>query len=930
MNETHDIILGMSHNYFSGRMVTPEVLGEFIERMKLAFPDKDLDEDFLFKKLESIHNIIIEGVTKTLEDHIDHEVWFNPSTNQPLNREFEWHFWDHYKKYMSTKKHWPYKIIEELDNTSSEILSRIEDPMRTGIWDRRGMVMGNVQSGKTANYTALITKAADAGYKLIVVFAGVHNSLRSQTQYRLNEEFLGYDLDQIQRITGREKRIGVRRLFDNHAVVSTLTSSNEGGDFKKDVVTRAGIMPSTTGDPIILIIKKHVSILKNVMDWVTGVIGKTDSTGKRVIDDIPVLVIDDECDYASVNTKKPELDESGNIIEEWDPAKTNMRIRQLLSVFSKSIYIGYTATPYANIFIHKDNVHPTYGEDLFPRSFIITLSQPSNYIGPDKIFGLDAYEEQDIEELEPLPLVRTIDDSDEFIPGTHKKELNVDMLPDSLVQAIKCFILACAARMQRAQGIPHNSMLIHVTRFTRVQNQIFLLIKKELQTLVSRIMSKSDSLNDFRRIWEDDFINTSKKMKTLDFSDAMVHTWVEIAPFLYEAVRKINVKQINGEAKDTLDYREADLNTYNKQQEGAQVPWAKRGINVIAVGGDKLSRGLTLDGLTVSYYLRASRMYDTLMQMGRWFGYRDGYNDLCRIFTTQDLSDWYRYIAGATIELRNEIDYMSAINSTPEKFGLKVRSHPGRLVVTSAGKSRYADRISLSYNHRISETIVFDPRYSEANRSALETMLKQIGRNCDDLPCERKSTKYYWTGVEPDIILNFLRSYITQNMAKKIVDPSRIAEYIQKQNNNQELIKWSVAIISKPKSRHFVNITGFDIGCVYRNANRSESDRISIGRLVDPQDEFLDFSSVELDRARDFDRIDRGRIVGENERPSGIAVRHVRPVERGLLIIYLPYSDGDLKYGMTGQEVVGFAVSFPNSENAVPVEYLVNPVHMEE
>jgi len=929
MDEIYNMILGMSHNYLSEKEITPDILREFIERMKLAFPDKKLDEEYIFRKLEAIHYVTIEGTAKTIDDLKYHENWFNPHTNVALNRDVKWHFWDHYREYMMTIKGWPSKIVDELDNISSEILSRIEDPHRDGAWDRRGMVMGSVQSGKTANYTALITKAVDAGYKLIIVLAGVHNSLRSQTQYRLNEEFLGYDLERVQLLTGQERRIGVRRMFGDHNVVLTLTSSNDKGDFNKNIVTRAGIIPSVTGDPIILVIKKNVSILKNIIGWATSVIASQDLAGNRIIKDIPALIIDDECDYASVNTKKPELDSSGKIIEDWDPTMTNKRIRQLLSIFMKSAYIGYTATPYANIFIHKDRIHPTYGEDLFPRSFIMSLPQASNYIGPDKIFGLDPYEEQDIEEIEPLPLVRIIDDSDDIIPGTHKSDLPIALLPESLIFALKCFLLSCSARMLRKEGIPHNTMLIHVTRYTNVQTQLYDLITKELRKLVSRIMSGSDQLEDFRDIWLDDFTATSKKMEKLGFLDSINHTWEEIKDTIYDAVKGIKIKEINGQAKDTLDYREAETKAFNMIQNGEKVSWEQKGISVIAIGGDKLSRGLTLDGLTVSYYLRASRMYDTLMQMGRWFGYREGYNDLCRIFTTQELSDWYRHIAGATIELRDEIDYMSAVGSTPEEFGLKVRSHPGRLAVTSAGKSRDAELIMLSYNNRISETVVFDPNSSDVNLKALDTLISQIGRKCD-YPVNKRAVRYHWKGISADLILNFLRNYSTHDEAIKIVDPYRMAQYIEKQNKHEELTDWDVVIISKHDSPNSVRLSGYEIGCVKRTPITFTKDKISIRRLVSPTDESADLSDLELEEARNFDRNNRNVIVEGNKKPSGIAVRHVRPAERGLLLIYLPFNNVNKNYGLKNNEIVGFAISFPNSENAIPIEYLANAVHVDE
>ena len=224
-------------------------------------------------------------------------------------------------------------VINSLDSLSSEI-SRIEDPHRNGRWDRRGMVMGSVQSGKTANYTALITKAADSGYKLFIILAGVHNSLRSQTQSRLNEEFLGYDIDKVQKLTGSEKATGVRTMFRNHKAVYSLTSSSEKGDFNKIVASQSGIPLSREGPPIILVIKKNVTILRNLINWVPSIVGVRDENNQWHIPDIPSLVIDDECDHASINTKWPERDENGRINEEWDPTTTNRLIRKLIKMLT--------------------------------------------------------------------------------------------------------------------------------------------------------------------------------------------------------------------------------------------------------------------------------------------------------------------------------------------------------------------------------------------------------------------------------------------------------------------------------------------------------------------------------------------------------------------------------------------------------------------
>ncbi|MFC1817482.1 Z1 domain-containing protein [Thermodesulfobacteriota bacterium] len=934
MEQIYSQIVSMSHAHFEEKPVTPETIRDYIKRAKSFYPEHEIDEKKLFNLLEAVHSPSINEDAGILENNEAHEEWFNPDTNLPLHKDFNWHYWDHYRQFLLLKKKWPAQIVGSLDRFSSLVLSRMEAPERDGPWDRRGMVVGNVQSGKTANYTALITKAADAGYKLFVILAGVHNSLRSQTQERLNEEFLGYDLDVIQRITGQERRIGVRRMFPNHRVVNTLTSSADKGDFRRAVANQAGIIPSLTGDPIILIVKKHVAILRNLIEWATS-LGQIDNQGRRVVQDIPFLLIDDECDYASVNTRKPIRDEYGKIVEDWDPAKTNMRIRQLLSSFSKSIYVGYTATPYANIFIHKDDPHPQYGEDLFPKHFLISLPQPTNYVGPEEVFGLRDDPDVAIQAVTPLPLVREVDDSETFIPGSHNPSLSVNELPGSLKNSIKAFLLVCAARRIRVSGVVHNSMLVHVTRFTRVQGLVRDLIGTELTNLTARIMSGSDSLDDFREIWEEDFLSTSLEMKSRGFKDSMIHDWDEVRLKLLDAVRSIRLKGINGEIGDTLDYRLAEARTRERIENGEEVPWEEKGISVIAIGGDKLSRGLTLDGLSVSYYLRAARMYDTLMQMGRWFGYREGYNDLCRIYTTGELIEWYRHIALANRELKNEFDYMEMIGSSPEKFGLKVRNHPGRLAITSAGKSRATERMRINFAGRCHRTIVFNPQYSAANIDAVEKLISGIGRE-PDRKFDEKKPRYYWKGVSPDLVVTFLNLYTTQDDAKRIVDPARMGEYIEKQIPRGELTDWHVVMVSNVpgKAVHNFKIGKYNVLSVLRKPLRPVTkDIISIGTLTSPIDEYIDFTKEEYDALKKLYET-RGGSGEIDEQQFAAFARQRRPETRGLILIYFPAcndeKDARLRYGLAGNEVVGFAISFPGSDTAEDVDYIVNSVFSED
>ena len=926
-------IIKMSHVRFSTRKVSPEGIRAFIERMKAAYADEIIDENLLFLRLESAHEVTMSDKILKLDDMCGHEDWLNVSTNRPLKRDFPWKLWADLKDYLVTHNNRNAAMVENLDTVSSEIVSRLEDPIRAGSWDRRGMVMGSVQSGKTANYTAVACKALDAGYKLVVILAGIHNSLRSQTQERLNEELLGYDLDRVQRLTGGERRIGVGTLSSNHQLVNTLTSSNPLGDFNRKIASQAGILPSPTGDPIVLIIKKNVTVLKNLFNWLSTLPIVCRVNGRYMIQGIPVLFIDDECDLASVNTKLPEYDENGKILDEWDPAKTNMMIRKLLNLFEKRAYIGYTATPYANIFIYKDDVHPRYGEDLFPKHFILSLPQPSNYIGPEKLFGLSGDPGKGIETIDPLPLVRDIEDNRESIPDSHKINHSIKQLPKSLLDAIRGFLLVCAARRIRPVGTPHNSMLIHVTRFTAVQRQVHELVTETLRTMVARIQSGSDKLDDFRSLWESDFVLTSNKMKAIGYREAEAIPWESIRKELYGAANYIRVKSFNGTSADVLVYREHEANVRQKNQRGEQVPWNEMGISVIAVGGDKLSRGLTLDGLSISYYLRASRMYDTLMQMGRWFGYRDGYTDLCRIHTTNELATWYSHIALANQELRNELEYMAAINSRPEQFGLKVRSHPGRLAVTSAGKSRAAERISIAFAGTLSQTIVFDPGKSDNNRKALLRLIELIGRDCDH-PVDPDKPRYRWDKIDPTLVVGFLQSYLTQDVARKVVDPAKIAEFIELQNKNEELMEWTVVLVSTTAkdAPHTVRIGKYSIGCCKRTPRHVSESLITIGTLTSPSDVGLDLTVDETKKAEEFDqREGGGRADGL---PSAAAIRYARPKTRGILLIYLPASNDKEKpeqnYGLEGNEVVAFAVGFPESDTAVTVEYWANAVHPED
>ncbi len=464
---------------------------------------------------------------------------------------------------------------------------------------------------------------------------------------------------------------------------------------------------------------------------------------------------------------------------ETDPTAINGLIRRFLDTFEKSSYVAYTATPFANIFISPDQDHRVAGEDLFPRSFIVNLPAPSNYIGPERVFGLRL--DGVAEVVEPLPIVRTVDDYQQWLPDRHNKQTQLgESLPSSLVDAILSFLVAGAVRRLRGQGGKHHSMLIHVTRFTNVQSQVANQVEAALEDYRDRLRfgegNNPTLRNRIAKIYSDDHSPTTLQMSEGDDLDDQVGPLLRFAELWSELARvaeKTRVHTVNGTSEDVLEYVD--------QEEG---------LSVIAIGGDKLSRGLTLEGLSVSYFLRASKMYDTLMQMGRWFGYRRGYLDLCRLYTTPSLVGWYAAITAASAELQEEFEAMAAIGRTPEEYGLRVRQHPDGLLVTAPSKLRHSTSVKISYSSSKAETTSFLWKAAERNWSALERMVTTLDTQA--APTGDSGLKV-WKDVPPQVVLDFLSSYTADSTAVQW-QPKGLIDYIGSRLGDGELVKWTVGL----------------------------------------------------------------------------------------------------------------------------------------
>ena len=690
----------------------------------MLLDEKDLTEDIIVRKAEFLNQMYMcsedemKGVLDSYESirphhkdvgcgikgDYDQEPWYLES-----KKNHDSVYWESYRDYLLTEASFSKNVVDAMDSELDILMDDLGDPCSPIDFSRKGLVIGDVQSGKTANYIGLMNKAVDAGYKVIILLTGTIEKLRQQTQERVDAGFIGMDSDYCKEyyMNGKaaDKTLGVGHYKSKKSISLALTTKEK--DFVKQKLSMVFQLQSYDSS-VVFVLKKNVSVFRSLIAWLKK---DTDSSNKI---HLPMLLIDDEADYASINTKK-ERDEKTAI---------NKRINELISMFSKVTYVGFTATPYANIFIDPDT-----DNDLFPQDFIFNLKSPSNYIGPMGIYGgLESdfglgEQSSNLDEGKYRYILDSIDDFQEYLPLNHKNGTSVgDELPKSLKTAVMSFFIANAIRDLRGDVSKHRTMLVNVSRFISVQNELTSAIDTYVRDLVRVIKNysklpemealKHPELQEIKKVFDSRYLN----LPDVGYSFPK-YTWIDIQHALYAAVSSITVRSVNGgNASQNLDY-----DAYSKK---------KISYRLIAVGGFSLSRGLTLEGLIISYYYRNSKMYDTLMQMGRWFGYRPGYADLCRVWMSDDSAQWYSYIAYATEELKRSIVSMRGEKKTPRDFGLRVRSDNVSLFVTARNKMRtatdYEYLISLSQTVQETKYLVASPEVYQSNYGIVDKWLKDV------------------------------------------------------------------------------------------------------------------------------------------------------------------------------------------------------------
>lgn len=889
-----------------------------IESMSALIEDADALRDYLLSRISREKEE--ETVSVMLGEEAENSTWWD---EYRAENAADLKFWNRYSKYLFERKHWEKSAItKSIGNPTDMLLNAIADPNRTVAQEKRAMVVGYVQSGKTANYIGLINKALDAGYKYIIVLAGIHNNLRSQTQSRIDEEVLGYETSsearQKQRERAEKNRIGVGTLY-NAGFVQTLTFRDESGDFSK----KNSSWDTHPDVPTIIVTKKIKSTLTNLIENIESKqVVKQDENGHFVMPaKYPLLLIDDEADQASVNTGY-DYDDDGNIIDEYDVKTINRLIRNLLNHFECKSYVGYTATPYANIFIPNDLAVASedLGNDLFPADCIISLPKPYRYIGANEFFG---YGTED-EEPKPMPLVRKIKDED-FVDV--KKKV-VGELPNSLKKAMKCFLISIAIRNCRGELYKPNTMLIHVARIKNMHKQLERKVSEyfydELQSMI--IDGDSETKAEIYDLIREEYLPISEKMRK-DFPRYMENAYDVDEDEIYEEIvrlmneDRVKINIINGDSKDVLCYKDHEGEEYN----------------VIAIGGDKFSRGLTLEGLSISYFTRESKYYDTLMQMGRWFGFRPKYADLCRVFITDTIYRWFARIAFATDNLRNQITYMCDEKAKPRDFGLRVATHP-ELKISSPKKVKSGTIQQLDFSATLTVTRdidvnieMYDSNYKAVNHlfSYAEKILT-AKEHFAKLGRETNTEHYFIENVNSTRIIEFFRNYQTSKRARK-VNGNNIATYIEEQNKDGLLVNWTVCLINTGEDVPGFEIAGKHIknGITRKSENSivPQEDTCSVHMLKSKDQEYYDMSLSEYEEIKQIEDKGDEKTVAEHIRATKMDPK------KGLLLIYpIDHRDGGktslFKIG-DGNHMppFGLVVVFPKG-NGKSISYQVNQVGM--
>jgi len=766
--------------------------------------------------------------------------------------------WHRYADLLN-RKGWPDNVIQNIEASTRRTMNFLYNPNDLGAEKKYGLIVGHVQSGKTADYTGLIARAADSGYNLIIVLAGLHNNLRRQTQIRLEREVMG----KLKHPNGEHVKPP-----DNYDWFKLTTQDD---DFQQ--MSDSGFLSG--GNPVIGIVKKNKSPLTKLYEMLLSF-----PEEKRT--KLNFLLIDDEADHATINTKKKDgevaycqmcgalmetydddCENCGMIYDDEDEEEIsdatviNTRVRQLLGLFPRSAYVGYTATPFANVLISEADDHPQLGKTLYPRDFILALPKPDGHMGLEEFFpSIWNEDNQTDSQVRIVP-----DDEAEELRSYEEdgREIPDFNVPKSLENAIIDYLLSGAARRARGEENFHHSMLIHtkhtIANQSPVANKVKILADYWNNHLLNEYSSKGKGLRErFRKRWEEHFFS----------NPSTDETWAQIeSELLFFVHDGYSVMEINSSTEHNLDY---DAHT-------------STGLKVIAVGGNRLSRGLTLEGLCSTFFIRESRMYDTLTQMGRWFGFRFGYEDLVRLHVTPTLVEWFHWLAGVERELRADIARYGETGLLPKHLAVRIMRHR-KMLPTSASKMRHAKAFEGGMDASCPRMKKFLYQRTDLlydNLSSTSNLLLSLGNPSDNQVDE----SLLWRGADPDSIISYIqgfRNHDEDNSFNKI----DIINHINNRIPHGELSNWSVALIHN--SRGAIQSPFSNLGFSHRFGLTTRSRLInseSIGELMQPMHFAIDLPG-ERELYREDGKFSYTKMYRRRESDNPLLIIYVLDKDSGI------------------------------------------------
>lgn len=856
-----------------------------IDKMRSAFTNLTVTEfEFARKTIMTRLSVSINlGITIIDTDYLP---WYSQRRSA-----IDSTYWNRYQKYLE-QQGLSSKVVQILDQNTTRMLDLFGNPFNQHLsWKRRGLVMGDVQSGKTSNYIGLACKAADSGYKLIIILAGTIEALRKQTQERLDTGFVGIDSSQFLSEQKQAVHVGVG-LIDKSITPVVLTSVSR--DFSSDLVKRLRLGLNDLSKPLLVVIKKNKSILENFNQWI--------SQNHTTPINAPVLIIDDEADNASINVRDSNV----------NPTEINKQIRTILTKFNQSTYVGFTATPFANIFISPNDYSEAYGDDLFPKDFIYSLEPPSNYTGTNSILEMES------------SIIRSSDDADDDVPLYHTRNLEVKKLPNSLINAIHSFFITTTIRDLTNSINGHRSMLINVSRFIDVQNRVFDLVNTYVYEMIQDIRNYSKTISALSHAR----ITKLKHTFDTDFANSLEHeiTWPQVLNHLETSTGSIETVVVHSQSTRALNY--------------SQYKNDPRGYRVIVIGGNAISRGITLEGLSTSYFHRQSLQYDTLLQMGRWFGYREGYQHLCRIWMPERTESHFAHISSAVAELRKDLRIMYDIGARPYDFGLRVRTHPDLLLITARNKMRHAQNVDvlIDFSSRAIETPYLSKNHAElqSNYSVTKTFLHSLiqSKNQDSIS-NQKTDGVIWNNIYPSTVADYLKQLQIHKRNEAFID-NNIIKFI---TNNQipELRIWDIAVANGSGDKLNIIDNQFQIEQSLRqiivsdqSGNKFNWLQVSSRRKVGSGNSItLGLSEAEKARAQELKQQD---TTGTSIREYYAEVR-TRPI---LIIYFIEPIDNDNNKSIISQyttvPLVALSINFPKyqSNTINYVTYAFNQVKLNQ